>query len=190
MVIPKEKFPEMKHRGTVQIITERLKLRRFVTEDAEDFYNMCSKEQVTRFLSYPPHSDVEHTRELLKGWIEKYEDPSVYNWAIEYGGHVIGSIGTVEGKSDEFRSCLLGWQLDFPYWNKGFMTEAAKAVISFLEEEGYIRISSCHDTENPASGKVMQKAGMKLEGVLLCNGRRRDGSLYDLAVYSYISKLV
>ncbi len=189
MVIPKAKFPEMKHRGTVELVIERLKLRRFVIEDAEDFYNMCSKEQVTRFLSYQPHPDVGHTKELLKSWIEKYEDLSVYHWAIEYGGHVIGSIGT-DKNDDECRSCSLGWQLDFPYWNKGFMTEAAKAVISFLEEEGYIRISSCHDVENPASGKVMQKAGMKLEGVLLCNGRRRDGSLYDLAVYSYISKLV
>ena len=60
----------------------------------------------------------------------------------------------------------MGWQIDKPYWNRGYMTEAARAVFEYLFcEIGFHRIYSGHDTRNPASGKVMQKLGMTPEGI-------------------------
>ena len=82
---------------------------------------------------------------------------STYNWAIEFQGVVIGNIAVVT-QDDEYFTCHLGWQIDKPYWNKGIMTEAAKAVIDYLfDQVHYDRIASGCDTRNIGSSRVMQK---------------------------------
>lgn len=176
----------LKHRGTQEIRTQRLVLRRFREEDAKDFFEVCRKDEVTRYLTYNSHQSIDDTRSIIALWISEYERQDTYNWAIELDGRVVGSIGSVKG-NDALSSCTLGWQIDVSCWNKGYMTEAAKAVIAYLQEVGYIRISSCHDTLNPASGRVMQKAGMTFEGTLRCNLLRKDGTLGDMSVYAVVS---
>ena len=67
------------------------------------------------------------------------------------------------------------------------MTETVKAIISFLfTEVGLNRIEARHDVDNPASGRVMEKAGMKFEGILRQNCLRKDGSFGDLKVFSIL----
>ena len=61
----------------------------------------------------------------------------------------------------------IGYWIGKPYWNNGYCTEAAQAVIGFgFEVMGLNRISATHFASNPASGRVLQKAGMKYEGCL------------------------
>ena len=65
----------MNHLGTVELETTRLKLRRFTVEDAENMYkNWASEDEVTRFLTWPPHANVNVTRELLSTWVKEYEN--------------------------------------------------------------------------------------------------------------------
>ena len=65
----------MQNKGTKTIETDRLILRQFRLEDAEYmFKNWASDPEVSKFLTWPPHKDVELTRTLLETWIEKYED--------------------------------------------------------------------------------------------------------------------
>lgn len=72
------------------------------------------------------------------------------------------------------------------YWGNGYTAEAAKAVIAFLfDEVGANRIAARHDTNNPNSGKVMQKAGMKYEGTLRQCDRNNQG-LVDCSVYAIL----
>lgn len=67
------------------------------------------------------------------------------------------------------------------------MTEALKAVINYLfEEVGMNRIEARHNTLNPASGRVMQKSGMKFEGIMRQIKVNKYGEFYDLAVYSIL----
>lgn len=74
----------MIHTGTVPLETERLILRRFVPEDAEEMYtNWASSDKVTEFLTWPPHPNVETTRALLDEWISQYSKDDFYNWGIE-----------------------------------------------------------------------------------------------------------
>ena len=89
----------MNKTGTQRIETQRLILRPFRAEDAEDmFANWASDPEVTRFLTWPPHSDAGVTRWLLSQWISHYEDGGYFQWAIELRetGAVIGSIAVVK----------------------------------------------------------------------------------------------
>ena len=74
----------MNHKGTILLETNRLILRKFVIEDSEAMYNnWASEDKVTKFLTWPTHSDVEVTRAVLSSWIADYNKADFYNWAIE-----------------------------------------------------------------------------------------------------------
>ena len=81
--------------------TERLLLRPFQIEDAYNmFNNWASNPNVTKYLTWQPHENVESTKTLLKSWISCYSDPLYYQWAIELKeiGQVIGSISVLNVK--------------------------------------------------------------------------------------------
>ena len=65
----------MNHIGTIELATERLALRRFMIEDAENmYYNWASEDEVTRFLTWPTHKSVEDSERVIDQWIKSYED--------------------------------------------------------------------------------------------------------------------
>jgi len=154
--------------GTQEIVTDRLILRRFTLEDAENMFNNWANDpEVTKYLRWPPHSDVDATRKLLAEWIACYDDPAYYSWAIALKENdvVIGSLG-IMGVSEIDEAGEIGYCIGKKWWGKGFMTEALNAVISFgFEQAGFNRLEAGHSIHNPASGCVMQKAGMTLEGI-------------------------
>ena len=175
----------MKHLGTVRIETERLVLRPFCMEDAQAMYdNWASDSQVTKFLTWPPHDSVEVTGRILAGWTAEYEKPDYYNWAIawkEDESQVIGGISLVELDAD-VESATAGYCMGRKWWCMGVMPEAFSGIIRFLfEEVGLNRIQARYDTENPASGRVMEKCGLKEEGVLRQSGRNNLG-IRDMCV--------
>ena len=74
----------MNHLGTRELATERLTLRRFEIEDAENmFYNWANDPEVTKYLTWPAHENVEVTESIVKDWVSKYDDKEFYQWAIE-----------------------------------------------------------------------------------------------------------
>lgn len=78
----------MKNLGTKRLETDRLVLRRFVIEDAMDMYqNWASDPEVTRFLTWPAHEDVETSKNILQDWIKRYDNNDFYNWAIELNAY-------------------------------------------------------------------------------------------------------
>ena len=91
----------LKHTGTKSIETQRLILRQFKEADATDmFNNWASDYEVTRYLSWQTHSDIEVSKKVLKMWINEYSSQENYNWAIEIkkNGSVVGSIGLMHIK--------------------------------------------------------------------------------------------
>ncbi|MBQ6066153.1 MAG: GNAT family N-acetyltransferase [Clostridia bacterium] len=175
------------HKGTQTITTERLTLRRFTVDDAQEMYdNWANDPRVTKFLSWEPHASPEATAALLKDWVAAYENANCYNWVMEYKKHCIGTISVVR-ISDRNESAELGYDLGFDYWNMGFMTETVKAVIAFLfDEVGCHRIVIRHAVKNPASGKVAQKCGLTHEGTQHEAFKDRDGEFLDLAEYAIL----
>ena len=159
----------MRKLGTLPLETKRLLLRRFSPDDAEDMYrNWASDPEVTRYLTWPCHSSPEATRSLLERWTAQYADGGYFSWGIELkeNRQVIGNISAVK-LNEEIDSAEIGYCLSRRYWGRGLMPEALTAVMRFLFAEVEMnRISAIHDVNNPRSGRVMEKAGMKYEGTL------------------------
>lgn len=175
--------------GTLPIDTPRLSLRRFIVGDAPAmFRNWAGDPEVTRYLTWPTHRSAAETEEVVRGWVGEYACGSSYNWCMEWKEteEPVGSIGVV-GFSERAGWAEIGYCLTRRLWGRGVMTEALTAVEDFLfREVGCSRVQAKHDVENPASGRVMQKSGMKQEGVLRGYGSDNRGDSVDLAVWSLL----
>ena len=186
----------MIHKGTKTIETERIILRPFKTTDAQAmFSNWASDDEVTRYLTWPTHSSVEVTNLLLADWTNHYSENNYYQWAIvlkDNGDEPIGGISVVE--TNEFLGNVeIGYCIGRKWWNKGIVTEAFSALIRFFfEEVGAEKVFARHDVNNPASGRVMQKCGLKFEGVirreLLAKEKPRDLAHYSILKGEYYSQ--
>jgi len=167
----------MQRIGTVTLITDRLILRRWRIEDAEDmFRNWAQSETVTKYLTWPPHTAVEESRDYIQSVIDSYPDGR-YDWVIEWKEthEAIGAIG-VNQIREVIASCEIGYCLCERFWGKGIMPEAFGEIIRFLfEEVGMNRIQATHDPRNPKSGRVMEKCGLKYEGTLRQASRNNQG---------------
>ena len=167
----------LEHKGTMELITKRLKLRRFILSDAASMYkNYATDERVTKYLSWKPYDAIESVENYLSDLIKQYNNPNEYHWAIEMNNEIVRSISTIS-ISDKNCNCEVGYCIGYDYWNKGITTEALSAVMNFLfQEVGIHRITAKHDAENPSSGKVMQKCNMEYEGKLRDYYLRKDGT--------------
>lgn len=180
----------MNHLGTKELETARLRLRRFVPEDAQQMYqNWASEPEVTKFLTWPPHPNADFTRKLIEQWIKEYEKSDYYNWVIELKetGEIIGNISVVSVK-ENIAEAMLGYCMGTKWWGKGIMPEAGRAVCKYLfEQVGFNRIGAAHDKNNPKSGRVMQKLGMTCEGTLRSAGFNNLG-IVDEVLYSILKE--
>jgi len=179
----------MNHTGTVNIETTRLLLRRFMKDDAVSiFRNWARDPEVSKHLTWEPHLNIETTEKILEMWLDQYDSSEVYNWAIvsKDTRQPIGSVSVVN-LSNESRKCELGYCLGRKYWGLGLMTEAVKAVMEYLfNTVGFNRIQAYHHIDNPASGRVMVKSGMKHEGRMRQFARNNQGELVDVDFYGAI----
>ena len=177
----------MKHIGTKYIETGRLILRRFELADAQAMFdNWASDEEVTKYLTWPTHSDASVSEQVLEDWVPQYAKDNFYNWAIvlkENGPQPIGNISVVRWAGDGGIP-IVGYCLGQRWWRRGIMTEALGAAIGFLfDQVGVRRIASYHDPNNPHSGDVMRKCGMKFEGIRKKSDRNNQG-VCDASHYS------
>jgi len=179
----------MTHLGTVPLETPRLLLRRFVKTDVPDIFNNWSNDpEVTKYLRWPPHGDISVTQRSMEDKLRAYEGQDYYLWAIalKAAGQVIGQIDA-RGHNDAVHSVTIGYAMGRAWWNRGYMTEALRAVIKFFfEEVGMNRVEARHDPRNPGSGRVMQKAGMLYEGTLRQADTNNQG-VCDEACYAILA---
>ena len=142
-----------------KIITDRLVLRKLKKEDAEAmFRNWCSDPEMTKYISWTAHKNVEVTKSLVNLWVEEYKDPNTVRFIITLkdSDEPIGSIDVVKYVND---SPEIGYCLSRKYWNQGYMSEACKALIDYLFELGYPKILIRADERNIASNRVIEKCG-------------------------------
>ena len=178
----------MEHKGTKRLETKRLILRQYRVDDVEDMFNhWASDPEVTKFLTWPAHTEVEKTNERIADWISNYPDPAFYNWAIELKseGFIIGSISVVR-MNETVASADIGYCMGKAWWGQGIMAEALQAVVDYLfAEVGMNRIAATHDKNNPNSGRVMDKVGMHVEGILRASGINQLG-ICDMVWHSIL----
>lgn len=176
------------HVGTQTIETNRLILRRYNINDATDmFNNWVTDPEVSRFWGWKPHESIEETKSFLNKWIEEYSNLKIYHWVI-----VLKSISQAIGyiyfnELDENDNCEVHFALSKKYWNKGIMSEACKGVIKFaFTFLGVENVRTRHHVDNPASGRVMQKCGMRYikteyKSIIDCEQISGDYCFYEIS---------
>ncbi len=178
----------MEHKGTVRLETDRLILRKFEGFDIQtSFKNWTGDELVTKYLTWPTHSDVSVTQKVIGKWINSYLEPSFYQWAIalKESNECIGTISVVSS-NDKILEVEIGYCLGSKWWNKGYMSEAFKRVIAFFFEDVKVnRISAKCDFRNNGSYKVMEKCGLSYEGTLRQAAYNNTG-IVDVKIYSIL----
>jgi ribosomal-protein-alanine N-acetyltransferase len=179
----------MEHLGTQRLETERLILRRFLIDDAENmFKNWASDDEVTKYLTWPSHQNTDVSKKIIEQWLKEYEKNDRYNWAIVLKeiNEPIGSISVVK-QSDDIKMVHVGYCIGKTWWNKGFVSEALTRLLRFFfEDVGVNRIEARHDPDNPNSGKVMRKCGMKYEGRMRQSDKNNQG-IVDTIYYGIIA---
>lgn len=167
------------------IPTERLHLRPWGLHDVDDVFSYARDEEWGRYLHLVPspyeraHAEQFVARQVL---LNRLTHPS---WAIVLDEAVIGGINV----RFEFAHRLgeLGYSIARRHWNCGYMTEVVKAVIdlSFSTYADLDRIRAFADVRNEASQRVMEKVGMRKEGVLRQN-RVERGTAVDEAWFGML----
>jgi [ribosomal protein S5]-alanine N-acetyltransferase len=150
-----------------RIDTSRFVLRRPMASDAPEIYDAYARdEEVTRYIVWRPHRSLEETRSYVARVMEAWATATGHrSWVIERraDGRLLGMIG---GVHDAY-GVKVGYVLARAFWGNGVMTEALRAVCeSALEDPRVFRVWAVCDVENAASARVMEKAGMQLEGTL------------------------
>jgi RimJ/RimL family protein N-acetyltransferase len=160
--------------------TERLLMRPFTLTDVPMVAKLANDKRVADTLGGMPHP---YSEKDAREWIEKHEDffeergTCCFAITCKESGEFMGSM-SVRPSADRLRADC-GYWLGHRYWGKGFATEALRELIRFsFEELGVMRVSATHFPHNPASGRVMEKAGMKLEGRMRL-GISKFGELHD-----------
>ncbi len=171
----------MKDNQTV-IETNRLILRPIKLVDAQQMFdNWACDPEVTRYLEWDAHKDVNETINIISTWLNEYKiNPSFFQWviAVKEDNNIIGTITCFDDQE-------IGYCIAKKYWNQGITSEALEAVIKFMFEE--IQIDSLwarHNVKNINSGKVMLKCGMKFDHKAF----KKENPEIELSFYS-ISRL-
>jgi len=148
------------------IETERLILRKPCMEDAPAIFTAYAQDpEVTRYMTWRSHRNIEETYRIVAVMLGLWENGKAYSCAITLKGSDT-VIGMIAAHPDGFK-VEIGYVLARPHWGRGYMTEAARAIVSaLLAQPNVYRVFAVCDLQNPASARVMEKAGMQREGLL------------------------
>jgi RimJ/RimL family protein N-acetyltransferase len=162
--------------------TQRLTLRPLTLEDAPLVQKLAGERDVASTTRLIPHP---YPPGMAEKWIttlpELYARAEMINWGIAFHeGPLLGTIRLILNPIDNHAE--MGYWIGKPFWNNGYCTEAARAVLAYgFETLGLERIYANYLARNPASGRVLTKLGMQQEG-LLRRHRRKFGRYEDLIV--------
>lgn len=168
----------MKHCGTMELMTQRLVLRRLTSDDCDMMFgNWAGDPAVTEYLRWDAHRDWIVTMEYLNEIVKQYARPDFYDWGIcdRSTGVLMGSISITPAERCEreqpyiwknVKTELLGemWQIGYvlgrKWWGQGLATEAAAAVRDYwFGTVGAPWLAGFHASRNVASSRVLAKTG-------------------------------
>ncbi|KUY15741.1 GNAT family acetyltransferase [Elizabethkingia miricola] len=169
----------------LKIETERLILSPLKESDIPLITEYLQEKIISDNTSHIPYP---YSESDARTWIKMSDDALIaktgYTFAIrEKEGKIIGAIGLHDRGDDKAE---LGYWIAVPFWNKGYATEAASAILNFgIKELKFHKIYATHFIHNPASGKIMGKIGMQKEAVLK-HHIKKEGQYLDIQMYSFI----
>ncbi len=176
--------------GQPTMATARLILRPYALEDASAVAKLAGRREIAdTTLSFPHPYSEQHARD----WITRHTEGRSQGKEIVFAVvtrtdmQLVGSVG-LKDIDQEHGQAEMGFWIGVDWWGQGYATEATKAVLQFgFETLRLNRIHAHHMLRNPASGRVLEKIGMKREGVLR-ERVRKWGVFEDVAVLSVLRK--
>jgi len=149
-----------------QLDTTRLLLRRPLLTDAHEIYERYATDsEVTRFLVWRPHNSFKDTESFLERCVEVWDGGSAFPWILTLKESKF-VIGMAELRIDGNKADV-GYVLSRPFWGQGYMTEALRSIVEWgINQSSIYRVWAVCDIENKASARVLEKVGMRLEGIL------------------------
>lgn len=167
--------------------TPRLILRKFCPEDVSLYFQrVTSRPEVTRYMLWDTHQTISDTEKILQSVLQRYTSGSCYRWCIALAEDKspIGAIELLRFDAEN-HTCSFAYMIGSDYWGMGYGTEALCAALKFaFEDMKILTVTADHMAANPASGKVMQKAGMRfcrmLPGKYQKNGQPMDACEYSI----------
>lgn len=180
----------MIYKGAPMIETQRLILRKIEMNDANRMFEFIfSDHRVMDNLIKGPHQSITETINRLTEITNQYVSEKFCYWGIEVkeSGELIGTIDLFNFNEDT-ENCEVGYNIGFNWWNNGYGTEALHAVVEFAFRIMDIhKISATHNIDNPASGKIMLKVGMKREGIIR-HMIRKNNQYKDCGIYGILQQ--
>src|SRR4051794_18615671 len=186
-----------------RLYTPRLCLRAFALSDVPRIEELAGDKRVSQMTATMQHPYPEGAAEKWMGLHERdAQEGRQFTWAITLAGtrtpgreqaidetgHLIGCMGIGQHGDVAHGRGMLGYWIGVPYWNKGFATEAARAVLRYAFGRAlYHKILADHFAINPASGRVMQKLGMTCEGTLRQHFNKW-GEFLDVVYYGILAE--
>lgn len=163
------------------IETERLILKPFKIEDAQSVYDLAKSYELYKSTLNIPHPYEPH---MATEWIKTHEVAHEENGMISLGAFIKETdtlVGTFSlGHLPKSKNGEIGYWIGLPFWNKGYASEGAKALLDFgFSQLKLNRIYGRYLTFNPASRKVMEKIGLEFEGILR-EVIVKDGTFHDV----------
>lgn len=169
------------------ITTDRLILRRLVPADAPRIAALCADREIAaNTLTIPHPYALTDAEAWLRGEGDRWASGASANFAMTMGadGLVVGSVG-LRIEADHNRA-ELGYWVARSHWGQGLATEAARAVMEWgFRERGLERVYASHYARNPASGRVLEKIGMRREGVAR-HAVKKWGAFEDCVIYAML----
>jgi RimJ/RimL family protein N-acetyltransferase len=152
-----------------QIETERLVIRRPHLSDAQPILSGYARDaEVTRYLTWRPHRDVQETEHFLRECTAAWEQGGRFPWVVTLkgSGEVVSML---EIRVNSFKADV-GYVIARGWWGRGLATEALHPVVEWaMAQPGIYRVWALCDSANVASACVLEKVGMKPEGILRRN---------------------
>ena len=141
--------------------TERLSVRRWEAEDAEELYPLAKDPAVGPIAGWPPHKSLEESRNIIRSVLNGAE---TYAICLKEDGRLLGSVGLhLKGHTDlteRADECELGYWIGKPFWGRGYMTEAAREILRHAFMDLQMRAVWCaYYDGNERSRRVQEKCG-------------------------------
>lgn len=172
-----------------EIRTERLILRPPSPEDSGKLFYLMADDDLTKFLTWEPHNNIEQTKCVIESLIEQQNNDKGYHWCITHNLNIVGLVSLIDVKR-KIRTWTLN-RAELSYWvgtnyqGNGFATEASRAIVEFgFDKLGLHKIIVAHATENLQSEKICEKLGFSKYAVehdaFLKNNKWNDLIWYEL----------
>ncbi len=151
--------------SSIPLETERLVIRYIGTDDAYDMFEYASVPEVTEYLLWEPHVNLEATEGYIEFLQKRYKKGLYADWALELKENrkMIGTCGYAMINSRE-KKCEIGYVLSPEYRKQGYMTEAVKAILDLTFEKLQLESASLRIiSENTDSVKLAKRMGFSFE---------------------------